>query len=354
METFPNYDTSGLNSNSNEPEFNFEVLHDLNLADFLPISDSQQRQPTNSDRTTNFQQQSATNLSSQNSHGFSQPMTTAVSSSFSLSNNMLQTPKGSDVCSESMIISSFNMTTNSRDFQDDGLFFESLDSSALAEPSDVPFMTTVGLLSPQTSPTLSPDSSIIRRQGQKEKSSISQNCFRYSPITKQKLSSNNNNSMSQSRGRTSFINTANGNNNNSTNGQNNTTTNIMTSSPNKLAMTMELTSPLITPTSITPSLQDTIPNLNLGNNLVSSEVAMRPSTSILPSVVPITPSSLMEMKKKHSSLLKSEQNEQKSNLQQNKQNQLQPSSKVRTIFIAPSPQSQLNQIRTAENQFVQT
>jgi len=45
METFSSFDTSGLNSNS------IGVLHGLNLADFLLMGGSQQRQPTNSKLT---------------------------------------------------------------------------------------------------------------------------------------------------------------------------------------------------------------------------------------------------------------------------------------------------------------
>src|SRR6266542_232952 len=228
------------------------------------------------------------------------------------------------------------------------LLFEPLESPALAESSAVSFLQNhfpSGILSPQISPTLSPDSSmnissnpLSRRHSQNEKSSFNQNLSnsRYCPITKQqKISSNNNNSMLTN------------------NIQNNSTTNLLTNmigSPNKLpsnsmSSLLEFTSPLMNNMISTSIAQETMPNLNLGGNLVSDVMIMQPSTSVLQSEIdPITPSSLMKLQKTKPNSLKSGQNEQNSNSQQqSQQEQLQPPSKVQSIFITTP---QLNQVRS--------
>ncbi|CAG8637531.1 17483_t:CDS:2 [Funneliformis caledonium] len=343
METYSNFDASGLNSNSNEVDLNFQVY-------FLPISEShsQQRQTTNSNRNNGSATSSlvSTNLTSQNSH-----LMATVSSSYSLSNNMLPTPEGCDnnaVCPESLIMSPYNMLPNSGHltmedtFQDDEFYFEPLESPALAESSGVPFLHNyipAGLLSPQISPTLPPDSSMnitsnspARRQSHKA---------RYSPI------------------------------------KNNAITSFMTGSPNKfssnnsitMSSLLELTSPLLNnmvETSIASSMQDTMPNLNLGSNLVSDVMNTHSSTNILSNesssssfsvkIAPITPSSLMKLKNKQPNSPKSSQIDLKPNSQkqlpkdqQKKQEQsqkLQSLSKDQSTFIAPTPPTQLNQIRT--------
>ncbi|CAI2170536.1 703_t:CDS:2 [Funneliformis geosporum] len=366
METYSNFDTSGLNSDSNEVDLNFQVY-------YIPINEShsQQRQTTNSNRNNGSATSSlvSTNLTSQNSH-----LMATVSSTYSLSNNMLSTPEGSDnnaVCPE-LIMSPYNMLPNSGHltmedtFQDDEFYFEPLESPALAESSGVPFLHNyipAGLLSPQISPTLPPDSSMnitsnspARRQSHKA---------RYSPI---KVSLNNN-SMSQRR-KPSFTNSNRNNNNNAI-------TSIMTGSPNKfpsnnsitMSSLLELTSPLMNnmvETSIASSMQDTMPNLNLGSNLVSDVMNTHSSTNVLsnetsPSsfsvkIAPITPSSLMKLKKKQPNSPKSSQIDLKSNSQkqlpqdqqkkQEQSQQLQSISKDQSTFIAPTPPTQLNQIRT--------
>src|SRR3954464_12017408 len=94
MTTYPNFDNTGLNSNSNEVEIDFGVLHDLNL-----FFDPQQRQTTNNSRnngsaTANSLVSSA-NLTSQPSHNYY--------------TNMLPTPEGSDA----IIMSPYNMLPGS-------------------------------------------------------------------------------------------------------------------------------------------------------------------------------------------------------------------------------------------------
>jgi hypothetical protein len=202
-------------------------------------------------------------------------------------------------------------------------------------------------------------------------------------IKHHRTSPNINNSIPQSRRRSIIINSNksnnnNGNNSNSPNGQYNANTDlpsIMTGSPNKLHSNsimlslLELTSPLMNnmvATSIAPSLQEAMPNLSLGGNLVSDATNTHPPTSISDSsdkIAPITPSSLMKMKRKRPNSPKSGQNESNSNLQQHQQQQQQqqnqqnsqdqsqqiqlPSKDDDSTFIAPTPPTQLNQIRAS-------
>ncbi|RIA86088.1 hypothetical protein C1645_829820 [Glomus cerebriforme] len=341
MATFPNFDNSGLNSNPNEVDLNFDI-NDLNFNFF----ESQQRQTTNNNRN----------------NGSANPLVSSTMTSQAPHNyysNMLPTPEGSD----SLIMSPFNMLPGSEHltiedaYKDDDFYLES--------PEGVSFYISSSLMSPQTSPTLPPDASmnitnITSPTRRNKKPKISTN--------HQKIS------MSQSRKRSININGNNSNNdnknNNSSNGQYNANTDlpsIMTGSPsNSIAMfsLLELTSPLMNnmvATSIAPSLQETMPNLSLGSNLVSDVTNTHSSTSISDlssdKIAPITPSSLMKMKKKPNSP-KSGQDESQQQLQQqqllqqtlqkkqDQSQQLQLTSNDRSTFIAPTPPTQLNQIRT--------
>jgi hypothetical protein len=93
MTTYPNFDSTGLNSNSNEVDLDFSVLHGLNF-----IFD-QQRQTTNNNRNngsvTANPLVSSANLTSQPSHNYY--------------TNMLPTPEGSDA----IMMSPYNMLPGS-------------------------------------------------------------------------------------------------------------------------------------------------------------------------------------------------------------------------------------------------
>ncbi|CAG8637868.1 9120_t:CDS:2, partial [Rhizophagus irregularis] len=265
---------------------------------------------------------------------------------------MLPTPEGSDaiMMSPYVLPGSGNLNT----YKDDEFILDNLNF----------------ILSPQISPTISPDASM---------NITSSTSHQNKKIKHHRTSPNINNPISQSRRKSLIINSNksnsdNGNNSNSPNGQYNVNTDlpsIITGSPNKLHSNsimlslLELTSPLMNnmvATSIAPSLQEAMPNLSLGGNLVSDATNTHPPASISDSsdkISPITPSSLMKMKRKLPNSPKSGQNESNSNLhhqqqqQQNQQNsqdqsqQMQLSSKDDdSTFIAPTPPTQLNQIRT--------
>src|SRR6266542_876006 len=110
METFQNFDTS------DEVELEFEGLHDFDFDNFLHLSSSQRRQPTNCNRIVDsaFQQQPAANSILSLNNTFTQSMTT---NSFSLSSNMIPTP-------ESTIMSPYNNMISMEDaFQDDEVVY---------------------------------------------------------------------------------------------------------------------------------------------------------------------------------------------------------------------------------------
>ncbi|CAB4425486.1 unnamed protein product [Rhizophagus irregularis] len=304
MTTYPNFDNTGLNSNSNEVDLEF--YHGLNL-----FFDPQQRQTTNNNRNngsaTANQLVSSANLTSQPSHNYY--------------TNMLPTPEGSDaiMMSPYVLPGSGNLNT----YKDDEFILDNLNF----------------ILSPQISPTISPDASM---------NITSSTSHQNKKIKHHRTSPNINNPISQSRRKSLIINSNksnsdNGNNSNSPNGQYNANTDL--------------------PSIITaPSLQEAMPNLSLGGNLVSDATNTHPPASISDSsdkISPITPSSLMKMKRKLPNSPKSGQNESNSNLhhqqqqqqnQQNSQDQSQqmqlPSKDDDSTFIAPTPPTQLNQIRT--------
>ncbi|GBB98521.1 hypothetical protein RclHR1_03250015 [Rhizophagus clarus] len=299
MTTFPNFDNSVLNSNSNEVDL--EYLNSLNL-----FFDPQQRQTTNNNRNNGSATAnplvSSANLTSQASHNYY--------------TNMLPTPEGSDaiMLSPYILPGSGNLNT----YKEEDYILDFLP------------------ISPQISPTIPPDASI---------SIASSTSHQNKKIKHHRTSPNINNSISQSRRKSIIINSNksnndNGNNNNSPNGQYNANTDL--------------------PSIMTaPSLQEAMPNLSLGGNLVS-DVTTHPPASFNDSsdkIAPITPSSLMKMKRKRPNSPKSNQNDSNSNLhqqqqqnQQNSQSQSQqiqlPSKDDNSTFIAPTP-PQLNSIRTS-------
>ncbi|CAG8764653.1 4938_t:CDS:2, partial [Racocetra fulgida] len=179
---------------------------------------------------------------------------------FTLSSNMLPTPSGSDhnACSESMIMSPYSMLPNSVE----GTF----------------------------------------REDEKSSSTYNQmpNNPHYSPLNKPE---GVNNSVIQLPGNNSSPDNNSIENNSSTKNNVNKLPTIMTGSPSIVPnVNMSLTSSI--------AMQEPMPNLNIGSNLVSEVTQTQPSSAHLSNdssssfngnIVPITPSSLMKLNKQQSS-----------------------------------------------------
>ncbi|CAG8467479.1 2869_t:CDS:2 [Gigaspora rosea] len=273
MDTFPNFNTNDVNPNPNEINLNHNEINlqfgynNMNYS--ILLMDTPRQQNVNGKDTPG-------------ADGY-QPM-----SNFTLSNDMLPTPNGSDhnACSESMIMSPYTMLPNPVEgtFHEDGSYIPDY------------------LSSPQTSPILQPDQSMTRQDDQKSNSNYNQmsNNHHYSPLNKSKIV---NNSVAQISGKNS-----------------------------NLASSI--------------SAQEPMPNLNLGSNLVSEVTPTQPSSAHLSdgsssslngNIAPITPSSLMKLNQKQSSTLNSIQDDQIVNTQQG-QIQNQQTFSIETeqhTFIAP-------------------
>ncbi|CAG8439467.1 7654_t:CDS:10 [Scutellospora calospora] len=236
--TYTNYNTDDVNPNPNEINLQFRY-NDLNCS--LLLMDTSRQQ----------------NVSGKNTSG-----TDGYQSipSFTLPNDMLPTPNGSDhnACSESIIMSPYTMLP-------EGTFRE-----------DESYMPGY-LSSPLTSPTLQPDQSIIRQKSNTTYNQIPNNQH-YSPLNKQKAI---NNSMTQIPGKNSSS-----DNNNSIENSNNTKNNV-----NKLPTIMTGSPPMMPNVSmslndfasslLSTNMQETMPNLNLGSNLVSEVTSTQPSSTHL-------------------------------------------------------------------------
>nr|CAG8443911.1 13422_t:CDS:2 [Entrophospora candida] len=205
---------------------------------FMQLDTQTQNQDSNNGNNipenSSYSQPSSTLLSSSISpqnHNFAQSM---ANTTFSLSNNMLATPEGSDrnVCVESIIMSPFGMMPNSGSLVVNSHYDNEQLVYCFVPPE---------LLSPITSPILSPD---------------------------QPIDIHTNNST---RGRgTSFFN--NNNHNVKSNNNNSNLSSIMAGSPclmpkndDSRKIVSPLNNNLINSTQL--SIQDSMPNLNLGMNL---------------------------------------------------------------------------------------
>ncbi|RIB17793.1 hypothetical protein C2G38_2037444 [Gigaspora rosea] len=317
MDTFPNFNTNDVNPNPNEINLNHNEINlqfgynNMNYS--ILLMDTPRQQNVNGKDTPG-------------ADGY-QPM-----SNFTLSNDMLPTPNGSDhnACSESMIMSPYTMLPNPVEgtFHEDGFFLESYIPDYLS--------------SPQTSPILQPDQSMTRQDDQKSNSNYNQmsNNHHYSPLNKSKIV---NNSVAQISGKNSSPDNNNSieNNNNTKNNRNKLPT-IMTGSPSMMPdVNMSLKD-----LASSISAQEPMPNLNLGSNLVSEVTPTQPSSAHLSdgsssslngNIAPITPSSLMKLNQKQSSTLNSIQDDQIVNTQQG-QIQNQQTFSIETeqhTFIAP-------------------
>ncbi|CAG8754950.1 8002_t:CDS:2, partial [Cetraspora pellucida] len=193
------------------------------------------------------------------------------------------------------------------------------------------------LSSPLISPILQPDQPMTRQHDQKSSSTYNQisNNQHYSPLHKSGV----NNSMTQIPGNNSNPDNNNVQNSNSTKNNVNKLPTIMTGSPSMMPnVNMSLASSII--------MQEPMPNLNLGSNLVSEETQTQPSShfsspSFNGNIAPITPSSLMKLNKQQSSspnpTLNSMQDDQIFNTQQGQIQNKQTFNKdaEQPTFVAP-------------------
>ncbi|CAG8560695.1 323_t:CDS:2 [Acaulospora colombiana] len=347
MDSFSNFNASDLGSN----DLDFEQYRNLDF-DFLSVETQGQSGESRKDiGTHDYHQHNAALMSSGNlssHHNFVQSLTAVTP--FTLSNDMLPTPESSEhnVCPDTMIMSPYTICMEDAFQDEERFYFEPLESPALGNQHCIPYYMNPGLLSPSISPTSSPvqivnvpNSSPPRRSSQKSKSSFNHvnSAQRFSPINKQKVEKSN--SISRNQRRKSSLDSnddINGDNINLSSGNNidnaqklNAT---MTESPQMIPSSMNMTnleqlisSPIvnvvITPSAAPPStsaIQEPMPNLNLGSNLVSATrstllslaVPNGPSaSSFSEKIAPITPSSLMKLNKK-TSTLKSSQSEKRS------------------------------------------
>ncbi|CAG8518643.1 19149_t:CDS:2 [Racocetra persica] len=304
MDTFQNFNTNDVNPNSNDINFQFEY-NELNGI-FMDTPRQQNVSGKNTSRTDGYQ-----------------PIP-----NFTLSSNMLPTPNGSDhnACSESMIMSPYSMLPNSVE----GTFRED-------EVDPYSYLS-----SPLISPILQPDQPMTRQHDQKSSSTYNQmpNNPHYSPLNKPE---GVNNSVIQLPGNNSSPDNNSIENNSSTKNNVNKLPTIMTGSPSIMPnVNMPLTSSI--------AMQEPIPNLNLGSNLVSEVTQTQPSSAHLSNgssssfngnIVPITPSSLMKLNKQQSSTpnptLNSIQDNQTVNTQQGQiQNQQTFNNETeQPTFVAP-------------------
>ncbi|CAJ0651080.1 15072_t:CDS:2 [Entrophospora sp. SA101] len=353
---------------------------------FMQLDTQTQNQDSNNGNNipeNSYSQPSSTLLSSSISpqnHNFAQSM---ANTTFSLSNNMLATPEGSDrnVCVESIIMSPFGMMPNSGSLVVNSHYDNEQLVYCFVPPE---------LLSPITSPILPPDQPIDihtnnSTRGNQKSRLYNQtiNSSRFQSISKP---NGHNTNLSQTQGRgTSFFN--NNNHNVKSNNNNSNLSSIMAGSPclmpkndDSRKIVSPLNNNLINSTQL--SIQDSMPNLNLGMNLVSEQ-----STSpILPlsslsnnsssnsnDISPITPSSIMQLKAKQLSstpststkeqqndsnnditinnekqnLLPKCQNSRSKNQQKDQQSKSEQSINKPTKNIAPPPlSSSLTQMRS--------
>ncbi|CAG8545981.1 10471_t:CDS:2 [Acaulospora morrowiae] len=384
MGSFSNFNASDLGST----DLDFEQYQNLDF-DFLPVETQSQSDGNRKNLGTHdYHQHNAALLTSGNLSSHHNFTLAAVTPPFTLPNDMLPTPEGSEhnVCPDAMLMSPYTLTTIEEAFQEDERrYFESLEISALGNQQCISYYVNPGLSSPLTSPASSPiqivnvsNNSPIIPSSQKSCSSLNHvnNVQRFSTINKQK--SEKSNSISQNpRRKSSHNNNVDDINHSSENNGNGTKklTMIMTDSPPQMVnmtnleqMTSPMMNMVIAPStsSSTAVMQEPMPNLNLGSNLVSAATSTLLSLAVqngssAPSfsenIAPITPSSLMKLNEKSSlkpsqsgrksgqekSSPKSSQN-QTQNLKQSGENKDQTSEQRssgkeinQSIFIAPSP-----------------
>nr|CAG8439959.1 9414_t:CDS:2 [Entrophospora candida] len=288
MESFSNFNTSS----SNEMDLYYEQFN------FMQLDTQTQNQDSNNGNNipenSSYSQPSSTLLSSSISpqnHNFAQSM---ANTTFSLSNNMLATPEGSDrnVCVESIIMSPFGMMPNSGSLVVNSHYDNEQLVYCFVPPE---------LLSPITSPILSPDQPIDihtnnSTRGNQKSRLYNQtiNSSRFQSISKP---NGHNANLSQTQGRgTSFFN--NNNHNVKSNNNNSNLSSIMAGSPclmpkndDSRKIVSPLNNNLINSTQL--SIQDSMPNLNLDQQSKSEQSINKPIKNIAP---PPLSSSLTQMR----------------------------------------------------------
>ncbi|CAG8501798.1 2367_t:CDS:2 [Cetraspora pellucida] len=292
------------------PSFDY---HDLKLG--FPSMDTQKQHNANKNSpiTNDYQQQTVTltssnNLASANSLSFTQQST---ASTFSLSTDILSTSNCSDdnSCSESVMMSPYSIILNSGEltmedtYYEDEFFFEPLESPALVDPYIYLSPALTSSIS-QSDQAMCLSDNLTRR--------TNQNNHPYSPSNNQKIDRNN--SLDQIQ-----INDHINHSDDNTDPENNHISSniiptIMTGSPSippNSSMSLPLPSTSIMVTSST-TVQEPMPNLSLGSNLVSEVALTQSPFTLLPTatsnnhslsdkIAPITPSSLMKLKENSTS-----------------------------------------------------